>query len=193
MEVGPRCVALFDYDGEEEDELTFSQGDVIALHELIGPEWGRGQIHGRLGIFPLSFTEVVESLPQPASSPEETTKTPSLETRLIETSGELKSRVHFRGLTCVCKTFISRIKNFVLNRNKEPTRAKAEEWAVAVFDFPGQTEEDLSFQKGALIQVIEHVDADWRRGRLEGREAFPVPVFLFFFFWEYLHFLMLVV
>ena len=57
---GPRCVALFDYEGEEEDELTFSQGDVIALLELIGQDWGRGQIHGRIGIFPLNFAEVVE-------------------------------------------------------------------------------------------------------------------------------------
>lgn len=64
---GPRCVALFDYEGEKDDELTFSQGDVIALQELVGQEWGRGQIHGRVGIFPLNFTQVVEPLPQ--SSP----------------------------------------------------------------------------------------------------------------------------
>uniref|UniRef100_A0A8C3A0P8 SH3 domain-containing protein n=1 Tax=Cyclopterus lumpus TaxID=8103 RepID=A0A8C3A0P8_CYCLU len=57
---GPRCVALFDYEGEEHDELTFSQGDVIALLELIGQEWGRGQIHGRVGVFPLNFAQVVE-------------------------------------------------------------------------------------------------------------------------------------
>lgn len=48
---------------------------------------------------------------------------------------------------------------------------QAKEWAVAVFDFPGQTAEDLCFHKGALIQVTEHIDAEWRRGRLEGREG----------------------
>lgn len=57
-------MALFDYEGEEDDELTFSQGDVIALQELVGQEWGRGQIHGRVGIFPLNFAQVVEPLPQ---------------------------------------------------------------------------------------------------------------------------------
>lgn len=66
MSSGPRCVALFDYEGEEDDELTFSQGDVIALQELVGQEWGRGQIHGRVGIFPLSFAQVVEPLPPSA-------------------------------------------------------------------------------------------------------------------------------
>ncbi|XP_034020965.1 endophilin-A2-like [Thalassophryne amazonica] len=64
---GPRCIALFDYEGEEEDELTFCQGDVIVLMEVNGQEWGRGQIHGRIGMFPLSFTMVMEPLPQPAS------------------------------------------------------------------------------------------------------------------------------
>lgn len=85
---GPRCVALFDYEGEEDDELTFSQGDVIALLELIGQEWGRGQIHGRIGVFPLNFTEVVEQLSQPESSSVETVKQAP-----AESVGELRGRV----------------------------------------------------------------------------------------------------
>ncbi|XP_056883537.1 SH3 domain-containing protein 19-like isoform X3 [Takifugu flavidus] len=141
---GPRCVALFDYEGEEDDELTFSQGDVIALQELVGQEWGRGQIHGRVGIFPLNFAQVVE--PLPPSAP---------------TTGE------------------------AVIASQEP---KSQEWDLALFDFPGQTAEDLSFHKGAIIQVTEHIDAEWRRGRVEGREglypaaftqphqAQPVPV-----------------
>ncbi|GLD68077.1 SH3 domain-containing protein 19-like protein [Lates japonicus] len=142
---GPRCIALFDYEGEEEDELTFSQGDVIALLEVIGQEWGRGQIHGRIGIFPLNFVEVVELLPQPVSSPGETTKTTLTDTTVIESTAAPKM-------------------------SQDPN-SEAEEWAVALFDFPGQTAEDLSFHKGALIQVTEHIDAEWRRGRLEGREG----------------------
>ena len=42
---------------------------------------------------------------------------------------------------------------------------------MALFDFPGQTPEDLSFHKGALIRVTEHIDSEWRRGRLEGKEG----------------------
>lgn len=136
---GPRCVALFDYEGEENDELTFSQGDVIALLELMGQEWGRGQIHGRVGIFPLNFTEVVEPPQQ-----EDTTKPTSADTAVSEKT-ETK-----------------------ISQDPEP---EVKEWAVALFDFPGQTAEDLSFHKGALIEVTAHVDAEWRRGRLEGREG----------------------
>lgn len=46
-----------------------------------------------------------------------------------------------------------------------------QEWDLALFDFTGQTAEDLSFHKGAIIQVTEHIDAEWRRGRVEGREG----------------------
>lgn len=88
---GPRCVATFDYEGEEDDELTFSQGDVITLMELIGKEWGRGQIHGRVGIFPLNFTEVVEPLPQPeTTSPQETVKSELTDTAVMDTKGKLE-------------------------------------------------------------------------------------------------------
>lgn len=64
-------MALFDYEGEEEDELTFSQGDVISLSQLIGQEWARGEIHGRVGIFPLNFTQLLEAPPPSGSSPAE--------------------------------------------------------------------------------------------------------------------------
>uniref|UniRef100_A0A3Q3NJD9 SH3 domain-containing protein n=1 Tax=Labrus bergylta TaxID=56723 RepID=A0A3Q3NJD9_9LABR len=74
----------------EDDELTFSQGDVIALLELIGQEWGRGQIHGRIGIFPLSFTEVVEP---PPPQEEGTTKSTSAEKTGEQTPEQKESGV----------------------------------------------------------------------------------------------------
>lgn len=151
---GPRCVATFDYEGEEEDELTFSQGDVIALLSLEDGEWGRGQIHGRVGIFPLNFTEVVEALPQ--SQPDPPGKSASTEgTAAPQTSPPSDSE-----------------KQQVTPGSDG---LKPQQWDEALFDFPGQTAEDLSFQKGALIQVTEHIDAEWRRGRVEGKEGlYPV-------------------
>uniref|UniRef100_A0A3B5LFZ6 SH3 domain-containing protein n=1 Tax=Xiphophorus couchianus TaxID=32473 RepID=A0A3B5LFZ6_9TELE len=167
---GPRCVALFDYEGEDDDELTFSQGDVIGLLELVGEEWGRGQIHGRTGIFPLNFMEVVEPLPEP--TPGETSKQEAAETGETESSGETKK------VSVFSYTFYSVYE--IINALKLSCLCKqTDEWVMALFDFPGQTADDLSFQKGALIQVTEHVDAEWRRGRLDGREGlFPIYRFV---------------
>ncbi|KAK7909986.1 hypothetical protein WMY93_014670 [Mugilogobius chulae] len=145
---GPRCVALFDYSAVEDDELTFSRGDVIALLDVIGDDrdWGRGQLHGRIGIFPLNFTQTTEPLPT-ASPTGETDKTTPVET--IKPEHTEDSAVN----------------------TDEFHKSTPEEWAVAVFDFPGQTAEDLSFQKGALIRVLAHINTEWRRGRVEDREG----------------------
>ncbi|XP_067118064.1 LOW QUALITY PROTEIN: SH3 domain-containing protein 19-like [Osmerus mordax] len=133
---GPRCVARFDFEGADKNELTFSQGDVIALTEVIGQEWGRGQVHGRMGIFPLSFTQVVEEL------------SPSSGKRMVaQTTSELTTETN------------------------TPDHDEGEGWEVALFDFPGQTADDLSFLKGALITVTQRVDAAWSRGRLGSREG----------------------
>ena len=59
-------MARFDFEGEQDDELTFSEGDVISLLEYVGDEWAKGQLGPRTGIFPLNFVEVVEEpLPLP--------------------------------------------------------------------------------------------------------------------------------
>ncbi|KAG7257143.1 hypothetical protein CRUP_008688, partial [Coryphaenoides rupestris] len=157
---GPRCVARCDYDGQDEDELTFSQGDVIALSELIGQDWGRGQIHGRTGIFPLAVTQVLEPLPPPVSTA--TTKAVTTDVKILENTEPPPSK------DPVIPTEEEQV-------DREEEEEEEEEWALAVFNFPGQTAEDLSFQHGALIRVLQHLDSDWRRGRLEGREGlYPV-------------------
>ncbi|KAI8338520.1 SH3 domain-containing protein [Chlamydoabsidia padenii] len=44
----------------------------------------------------------------------------------------------------------------------------------AMYDFHGQNSEDLSFQRGDIIQVTEHVNNDWWKGTLRGRTGlFP--------------------
>ncbi|XP_063042676.1 SH3 domain-containing protein 19 isoform X2 [Engraulis encrasicolus] len=55
------CVAIFAFRGEARDELSFCEGDVITLTGYVNEEWGRGQLKGHAGIFPLCFT----SSPQP--------------------------------------------------------------------------------------------------------------------------------
>ncbi|MEQ2212021.1 hypothetical protein XENOCAPTIV_023236 [Xenoophorus captivus] len=60
---GPRCVARFEFEGEHNDELSFSEGDVIQLKEYVADDWARGQIGMSVGIFPLNFVEIIEDLP----------------------------------------------------------------------------------------------------------------------------------
>ncbi|XP_029904621.1 SH3 domain-containing protein 19 isoform X2 [Myripristis murdjan] len=147
---GPRCVARFDFDGEHSDELSFSEGDVIQLKEYVGQEWARGKVGVFMGIFPLNFVEVIEDLPPPPSQQQ----TPP-------------TKIALPGMAAAPNTHQEAAK---------PVQASQSgvEWAVALYDFTGQSESDLSFQQGDCILITRHVDADWYCGRLSGREGlFP--------------------
>lgn len=60
---GPRCLARFDYNGEDSSDLAFVEGDIIQILERIGEEWMKGELNQRTGIFPVSFVEIIEDLP----------------------------------------------------------------------------------------------------------------------------------
>ena len=51
--------------------MVFEDGDVIKLLERVGPEWRRGELNGKVGLFPLSFVEIIEDLPVEGASSEE--------------------------------------------------------------------------------------------------------------------------
>jgi len=56
---GPTCTALYDYPGEQPEDLTFSAGDVINVtKEDDGSGWIEGEIRGRTGIFPSSYIQM---------------------------------------------------------------------------------------------------------------------------------------
>uniref|UniRef100_A0A8C3WQ94 SH3 domain containing 19 n=1 Tax=Catagonus wagneri TaxID=51154 RepID=A0A8C3WQ94_9CETA len=65
---GPRCVARFEYIGDQKDELSFSEGEIIILKEYVNEEWARGELGDRSGIFPLNFVEVIEDHPTSGTS-----------------------------------------------------------------------------------------------------------------------------
>ncbi|XP_033615844.1 SH3 domain-containing protein 19 [Fukomys damarensis] len=63
----PRCIARFEYIGDQRDELSFSEGEVIVLKEFVNEEWARGELGDRTGIFPLNFVELAEDHPAPGA------------------------------------------------------------------------------------------------------------------------------
>ncbi|XP_044045998.1 SH3 domain-containing protein 19 isoform X2 [Siniperca chuatsi] len=146
---GPRCVARFDFEGEHSDELSFSEGDVIQLQEFIGQDWARGQIGVFTGVFPLNFVEVIEDLPPPPSQQHQST------------------RISLPGMATSPSTHPQVAK-------PAQTPQSSVEWAVALYDFAGKSDNDLSFQQGDCILITQHIDAEWSCGQLNGREGmFP--------------------
>ena len=53
---------LFPYEAANEDELTLKEGDLITLlsREVADQGWWRGELRGKVGVFPDNFVEVVQ-------------------------------------------------------------------------------------------------------------------------------------
>ncbi|NXP05252.1 SH319 protein, partial [Thinocorus orbignyianus] len=138
---GPRCVARFEYIGDQKDELSFSEGEIIALKEYVNEEWAKGELRGASGIFPLNFVEIIEDLPGTG------------------TGAALKNKVD--------------VSSSLPQNNKHSV-----EWCEALHDFTAETKDDLSFKKGDYIQILEQVDSEWYRGRLNEKEGIFPAVFV---------------
>lgn len=57
--------ALFDFTGQNQDEISFRIGDVIAVIDEIDVGWWLGEIHQKRGIFPVNYTEEYDPHTQP--------------------------------------------------------------------------------------------------------------------------------
>ncbi|XP_053222989.1 vinexin isoform X1 [Podarcis raffonei] len=61
----------FDFQAESPKELTLQKGDIVYIHKEVDRNWLEGEHHGRVGIFPTNYVEVLPptEIPKPIKSP----------------------------------------------------------------------------------------------------------------------------
>ncbi|XP_006882187.1 PREDICTED: CD2-associated protein [Elephantulus edwardii] len=75
IKVKEYCKTLFAYDGTNEDELSFKEGEIILLisKETGEPGWWKGELKGKEGVFPDNFAVVIneqdKEFPKPKKPP----------------------------------------------------------------------------------------------------------------------------
>lgn len=57
---GRKVKALYDFFGENEDELSFKAGDVITELEPVDDDWMRGELMGKAGMFPKNYVQFLQ-------------------------------------------------------------------------------------------------------------------------------------
>uniref|UniRef100_A0A8C5KRY7 Hematopoietic lineage cell-specific protein n=1 Tax=Jaculus jaculus TaxID=51337 RepID=A0A8C5KRY7_JACJA len=53
------AIALYDYQGEGSDELSFDPDDIITDIEMVDAGWWQGHCHGRFGLFPANYVKLL--------------------------------------------------------------------------------------------------------------------------------------
>ncbi|XP_072538485.1 vinexin isoform X3 [Salminus brasiliensis] len=63
--------AKFSFQAQSPKELTLQKGDVVYIHRQVDANWYEGEHHGRAGIFPTSYVEIIPPTekPVPIKSP----------------------------------------------------------------------------------------------------------------------------
>lgn len=52
-----QCRALYEYDANLPDELSFHPGDIIVMVQKMDTEWWQGELNGVIGVFPSNYVE----------------------------------------------------------------------------------------------------------------------------------------
>merc|ERR1712083_377358 len=57
---GVSAIALYDYQADAEDEISFDPNDIITIIEMVDEGWWIGECHGRFGLFPANYVELMK-------------------------------------------------------------------------------------------------------------------------------------
>ncbi len=52
------ATALYDYDADEANELTFPEGATITDIDMLDEDWWQGSYNGQTGLFPANYVEL---------------------------------------------------------------------------------------------------------------------------------------
>lgn len=189
--LGLRCKALFDYNSDVLEDLSFHTGDVIIIHKKTGDEWFEGELKGRVGLFPSAYVEVIED--SQGSQPEKTKiSTVEFGTALYEFTGSASDELSFtkgdkieiievisddwlRGRMgsregMFPRTFVQLSKESVGDKPQLAQKnAKVTPKAKALFDFDGEFDDELSFKVDDIIILLERVNEEWLKGEVNNR------------------------
>ena len=53
-------MGLYDFSGDEQGELSFTKNQIISVIDSSHPDWWKGELNGRVGIFPSNYVKTME-------------------------------------------------------------------------------------------------------------------------------------
>ncbi|XP_053171996.1 intersectin-2b isoform X2 [Scomber japonicus] len=180
-------VALYTYESPETADLTFSEGDVILVSKKEG-EWWNGSIGDRTGVFPSNYVKPKETDVSSTSGK----KKPEIAkvTRAHSSTGPEQLNLEIGQLILILGKNVSgwwlgelqargkkrqkgwfpasNVQVLGSNSGKSTPAPQPVCQVIAIYDYTAANEDEMSFSKGQLINVLDKNDPDWWKGELNG-------------------------
>ncbi|XP_024147733.1 intersectin-2a isoform X2 [Oryzias melastigma] len=179
-------VALYTYESPEAGDLTFAEGDVVMVTDREG-EWWRGCIGNKTGVFPSNYVRPIEPEASrlSAKKPEIaqsviTTKTPAAHQLLLSPGqlivicaknstgwwlGELQARGKKRQRGWFHSSHVKLLGPSSTKSSPSPLPVCQ---VIAMYDYTAANQDELSFSKGQLINILDKTNPDWWKGEVKG-------------------------
>uniref|UniRef100_A0A2C9JR83 SH3 domain-containing protein n=1 Tax=Biomphalaria glabrata TaxID=6526 RepID=A0A2C9JR83_BIOGL len=146
------AVVEFEYQAEQEDELSLKVGDIITNVVTAEGGWWEGELNGKKGMFPENFVKLVKRR-EPASSKKEEKREATQRKSVRELANKFKDGVPIS----------------VVPKKKEKKKK-----CKVLFEYKKENDDELELQVGDIIEFHKQVEEGWWEGSLNGKHGvFP--------------------
>lgn len=190
--VSPYAMTLYRFDGQSDNELSFDTNEIVYLIQHIDDQWTEGEIDGRIGLFPTCFVSIIVDCPYAFNESDLVNSTeanaPEDHYLLSETEEEKKhedldinenrNSSHF-NVTASHKEKLDNSRK-IQGEHGSTRQEEESEFALVLYSFSAESDQDLSVTEGDTVLIIEHVNAEWVRARDEntGKSGLVPSAFL---------------
>ncbi|XP_018567623.1 intersectin-1 isoform X2 [Anoplophora glabripennis] len=163
-------ISNYPYQSQEQGDLTFNAGEVIAVYKKEG-DWWTGKIGDNVGIFPSNYVQKVDvtsSATNNAAPPEPASTGVSAEA--VQTALE---NVNAQADNEVSQINQSKTKEVPLDAaiqaGAQVVKSKKPEIASVIAPYESTSPEQLSLARGQLIMIRKKTDSGWWEGELQAK------------------------
>ncbi|GAB5576289.1 intersectin-1 isoform X3 [Prionailurus iriomotensis] len=191
---GEEFIAMYTYESSEQGDLTFQQGDVILVTKKDG-DWWTGTVGDKSGVFPSNYVRLKDSegsgtagktgkIAQviacyTATGPEQLTLAPGQLILIRKKNpggwweGELQARGKKRQIGWFPANYVKLLSpgtsKITPTEPPKPTALPAVCQVIGMYDYIAQNDDELAFNKGQIINVLNKEDPDWWKGEVNGQ------------------------
>ena len=147
-----RARAIQDLVAQLPEELDLKKGSELIVTELLEDGWYRGELDGKIGIFPSAFVTLIGDVTTDDSADSTGNKT--------WRDGACQVRIDRQA---------SRCDDVHASSAARDQYSAGRSYGVVCYDYQAQYSDELSLCEGQIVYLVKRVNSEWIQGEIAGR------------------------